>query len=48
MSFPAFVSEGFYNIMEDVLGFFKQYFIQHCFTCCPSESTVVEDAGIGM
>jgi hypothetical protein len=22
------------------------YFIQHCFICCPSDSTVSEDAGI--
>jgi hypothetical protein len=23
-----------------------QYFIQYCFICCPSDSTVSEDAGI--
>jgi hypothetical protein len=29
----------------DVFGFFM-YFIQHCFICLPSDSTVSEDAGI--
>ena len=28
------------------LGFFKLYFIQHCFLCRPSDSIVSEDAGI--
>jgi hypothetical protein len=27
-------------------GFFSLYFIQHCFICRPSDSTVSEDAGI--
>ncbi len=27
-------------------GFFKMYFLQHCFICRPSYSTVSEDAGI--
>jgi hypothetical protein len=25
--------------------FFQQYYIQKCFICCPSDSTVSEDAG---
>jgi hypothetical protein len=28
------------------LDFVCMYFIQHCFTCRPSDSTVSEDAGI--
>jgi hypothetical protein len=28
------------------LDFFVMYFIQHCFICLPSDSTVSEDAGI--
>ncbi len=27
-------------------GWIFQYFIQHCFICCPSDSTVPRDAGI--
>ncbi len=30
----------------EFLNFFRMYFIQHCFICQPSDSTVSEDAGI--
>ncbi len=36
--------EGFFK--KDFFCFF-QYFIQHCFICRPSDSTVSEDAEIG-
>jgi hypothetical protein len=29
----------------DSIDFFTTYYIQHCFLCCPSDSTVSEDAG---
>jgi hypothetical protein len=34
-----------YFLKEDSLDFFM-YFIQHCFFCCPLDSTVSEDTGI--
>ncbi len=35
------------NSKGGIFGFFLfMYVIQHCFICCPSESTVSEDAGI--
>jgi hypothetical protein len=42
--FPAGLS-GLYKL-NIFLGFFKMYFIQHCFICRHSDSIVAEDAGI--
>ncbi len=36
----------FWIILKGGFFGFCQYFIQHCFICCPSDSTVSEDAGI--
>ncbi len=35
-----------WNKQVDAFGLFFMYFIQHCFFCRPSSSTVSEDAGI--
>ncbi len=34
------------HIQETLCHYFFQYFIYHCFICCPSDYTVSEDAGI--
>jgi hypothetical protein len=36
---------NFFFFKGEFFGFFL-YIIQHCFVCCPSDSTVLEDAGI--
>ncbi len=35
-----------YDYLNGEIVFFLQYFIQHCFICRPSNSTVYENAGI--
>ncbi len=46
MKFLFFISENWVIFIKGVLGGFFEYFIQHCFICCSSDSTVSEDAGI--
>jgi hypothetical protein len=51
LKMPVFVPPSFLNFEEDIstkpiMICAVQYFIQYCFICRPSDSTVSEDAGI--